>query len=285
MHSEAGRHLRKVQFQALRRYGLKKVCLSLVLCGAATALIVGVALLRGQETGHEQYVSPWRTPWTYEQEPQWGELDPEYAACNGKEQSPIDIRNTQKADLPPLVFEFKNGPLRFVTNNRYTIRVNYRPGNGNFLNVGDKRYELVQFHFHHPSEEYINGKAPYPMIVHLMYKASDGGIAGVTVFVKSGAGNSTVQKVWDHMPDKEGGEEVTGVKLNPGGLVPSEMVNSYYMYMGSLSAPPCTEGVTWFILKHPVELSSKQIEAFARLFPNDARPLKPLNGRVVKESE
>jgi carbonic anhydrase len=142
----------------------------------------------------------------------------------------------------------------------------------------------VQFHFHHPSEEHINGKAPYPMTVHLMYKASDGGIAGVTVFVRPGSSNSAVQKVWDHMPEKEGGEEVTGVEFNPGGLVPAESIKSYYMYMGSLSAPPCTEGVIWFILKPPLEMSSGQIDAFAKLYPNDARPLQPLNGRVVKES-
>lgn len=262
---------------------MKKCGLLFGLCGVGTVLIVG--LLRAQDTGHEQYVSPWRTPWTYEQEAHWSDLDPLYAACNGKEQSPVDIRNTEQTDLPPLTFQSKNAPLRFVTNNRYTIRVNYHPGNGNFLIVADKRYELVQFHFHHPSEEYINGKAPYPMIVHLMYKASDGGVAGVTVFVKSGSSNSTVQKVWDHMPEKEGGEEVTGVGFNPGGLVPAENIKGYYMYMGSLSAPPCTEGVTWFVLKRPLELSGKQIDAFAKLFPNDARPLQPLNGRVVKESQ
>jgi carbonic anhydrase len=263
---------------------LKKVCPSVVLYGVA-AVLIGFGRLRAQDAGHEHYVSPWRTPWTYEQEAHWGELDPEYAACNGKEQSPIDIRSAQKTDLPALTFEFKTTPLRFVTNNRYTIRVNYHPGNGNFLIVGDKRYELMQFHFHHPSEEYINGKAPYPMTVHLMYASSNGSVAGVTVFVTPGSNDSTVQKVWEHMPEKEGGQEVSGVELSPGGLVPSEKVNSYYVYMGSLSAPPCTEGVTWFVLKHPIELSSKQIDAFVTLFPNDARPLQPLNGRIVKESE
>jgi carbonic anhydrase len=257
----------------------------LVLCGVGAVLMASFGVLRAQDAGPEQYTSPWRTPWTYEQEAHWSELDPEYALCNGKEQSPIDIRNTEKADLPVLAFESRSAPLRFVTNNRHTIRVNYHPGNGNLLIVGNKRYELVQFHFHHPSEEYINGRAPYPMVVHLMYKASDGSVAGVTVFVKSGASNSTVQKVWDHMPDKEGGEGVSGVELNPGALLPAEKIKSYYTYMGSLSAPPCTEGVTWFILKHPLDMSSKQIEAFAKLFPNDARPLKPVNGRVVKERE
>jgi carbonic anhydrase len=241
--------------------------------------------LRAQESEHEQYVSPWRTPWTYEGAAHWSDLDPEYASCNvGREQSPIEIRNAEKADLPLLKFEFKNAPLRPVTNNRYTIRVNYHPGNGNVLLTEDKQYELVQFHFHHPSEEPIDGKR-YPMEVHLMYRAGDGSVAGVTALVGSGSANSTVQKIWDHMPKTEGQQEVTGVDFSPAGLLPSEQDSSYYMYMGSLSAPPCTEGVTWFILKHPVKMSKEQIDAFAKLFPNDARPLQPLNGRVVKSSQ
>lgn len=126
---------------------MQKWYMSSVLYGMVAVSVSGFGLLRAQEAEHEQYVSPWKTPWTYEQEPHWAELDQEYAACNGKEQSPIDIRNTQKTDLPLLKFESKNAPLRFVTNNRYTIRVNYHPGNGNFLIVGDRRYELVQFHF------------------------------------------------------------------------------------------------------------------------------------------
>lgn len=259
--------------------------------GLITALLVivtGTLVLAGlcaQEAEHEQYVSPWKTPWTYEGAAHWSDLDPEYAACNaGREQSPIEIRNAQKADLPLLKFEFKDAPLRPVINNRYTIRVNYRPGNGNLLLAANKQYELVQFHFHHPSEEPVDGKR-YPMEVHLMYRSGDGSVAGVTTFVESGSANSTVQKLWDHMPKTEGQQEVTGVEFSPAALLPSARDSSYYMYMGSLSAPPCTEGVTWFVLKHPVEMSEEQIDAFARLFPNDARPLQPVNGRVVKQSQ
>jgi len=243
------------------------------------------AVLQSQNSEHEEYKSPWRTAWTYEEAARWSELDPQYALCNtGKHQSPIDIKNAQEANLPTLTFESKSSVIRYVINNRYTIRVNYHPGNGNVLITGHKRYQLTQFHFHHPSEEQINGKA-YPMEIHLMYQAEAGDVAGVTVFVEVGSANPTVRKLWEHMPRSEGQEEVSGVDLSPADLLPSEQVHSYYMYIGSVTAPPCTEGVTWFILKQPVHISAEQIDAFAKLFPNDARPLQPLNGRVVKASQ
>jgi carbonic anhydrase len=233
----------------------------------------------------------WKTHWTYEGATgaeHWGDLDPEYAACKaGKEQSPIDIRNAEKGELPVLRFEYKNGPLKYLINNGYTIRVNYydAPGSGNFLIVGDKRYQLTQFHFHRPSEEYIHGK-PYDMEIHLMHQASDGKVAGVTVLLRAGSANATIQKIWDHMPKTEGkeeAEEIAGVQVNPAALLPHDA--AYYMYMGSLTAPPCSEGVTWFVLKNPVEISAEEIDAFAKLYPHDVRPLQPLNGRVVKESQ
>jgi carbonic anhydrase len=194
-----------------------------VAVSTVVAAVFGPAGSQGQEAGHEQYVSAWRTAWDYEGArgaEHWTELDPQYAPCNvGKEQSPIDIRKAEKADLPALRFEWKAGPLKYVINNRYTIRVNYQAANGNFLLGGDERYELTQFHFHRSSEEYINGK-PYDMEVHLMYQARDGKVAGVTVFVKPGSANPTIQKVWEHMPKTEGQEEVAGVEMSPVGLVP-----------------------------------------------------------------
>ena len=239
-----------------------------------------------QDTEHaHKYISPWRTPWTYEGAGHWSDLDPEYAACDiGKEQSPIDIRNAQTAELPALRFDYKSGPLKYVINNGHTIRVNYHdtPENGNFLIAGDKRYQLTQFHFHHPSEEYIHGK-PYDMVVHLMHQASDGNVAGVAVLLKAGSANATIQRIWQHMPKIEGQEEVAGVEVNPAGLLPADA--GYYTYMGSQTAPPCNEGVTWFVLKTPVEISAEEINAFAKLYPHDVRPIQPLNGRVVKESQ
>jgi carbonic anhydrase len=233
------------------------------------------------------YVSPWKTPWDYagpRGNDHWADLDPAYAACNGKEQSPIDIRTTQKATLPALRFEYHSGPLQYVINNAHTIRVNYyAPGSGDFLVVGDERYQLTQFHFHRPSEEYVRGKQ-YDMVLHLMHQTSDGKVAGVAVLLKAGAANRAVQEIWDHMPATEGQNLVSGLDLNPASMLPGNTA-AYYMYQGSVTAPPCTEGVTWFVLKTPITVSPEQIGAFAKLYPNDVRPLQPLNGRIVKESK
>ncbi len=129
-------------------------------------------------------LAQWKTRWSYEGAtgaPHWAELDPDYAACNGGEQSPIDIRDAEMAELRAIRFEYKRGPLKYLINNGYTIRVNYHdaPGGGSFLIAGGKRYQLTQFHFHRPSEEYIRGK-PYDMVVHFMHEASDGPIGSAT---------------------------------------------------------------------------------------------------------
>jgi carbonic anhydrase len=229
----------------------------------------------------------WKTPWSYrgaDGPAHWGDLDPAYATCKlGKGQSPIDIRRPVKANLPALRFEYKSGPIRIINNGYTAVRVNYPAGNGNFLIVGSKRYELTQFHFHHPSEELINDK-PYDMVIHFMHESSGGKVAGVAVLVKAGSANATIEKLWQHMPKTPGKEqEVAGVEVNPGGLLPPD--TAYYTYQGSLTAPPCTEGVTWFVLKTPVEISAAQIKSFAKLYPHDVRPPQPLNARIVKESQ
>jgi carbonic anhydrase len=247
-------------------------------------VLVGAAVLAPPGPGGQ-----WKTKWSYEGPAgaeHWGDLDPDYTVCKvGKEQSPIDIRNAEKAELPIIRFEYKSGPLKFLINNGYTIRVNYHdaPGRGNFLIVGNKRYQLTQFHFHRPSEEYIRGK-PYDMVVHLMHQASDGEVVGVAVLLKAGNANATIQKLWEHMQKAEGKEEeIAGVEVNPTGLLPHD--TAYYTYMGSLTAPPCSESVRWFVLKTPVDISTEEISAFAKLYPHDVRPIQPLNGRVVKESQ
>jgi carbonic anhydrase len=253
----------------------------LLLLPAACASALGMA---DPDTPHK-YVSPWRTPWTYEGargSDHWADLDPQYAACKGKAQSPIDIREAQKTDLPALRFDYRSSPIPYVTNNGATIRVNYEaPGSGIFLIVGDTRYQLTQFHFHRPSEEYIHGKA-YDMVLHLMHQSSDGKVAGVAVLLKAGRANSTIANLWAHMPMAEGEVKVDGLEINPLDLVP--LKRGYYTYSGSQTAPPCNEGVTWFVLKTPVEISTQQIEAFATLYPHDVRALQPLNGRIVQES-
>lgn len=252
---------------------------------AAAVLVPSPAQARDAEGSHP-YVSPWKTPWDYagpRGNAHWSELDPAYAACDGKEQSPIDIRNTEKAALPALRFDYHSAPIQYVINNGHTIRVNYyEPGSGDFLIFEGMRYQLTQLHFHRPSEELVNGKS-YDMVLHLMHATSDGKVAGVAVFLKAGKANPAVQELWDHMPAAEGQNVVGALELNPMDLLPADTA-AYYLYMGSVTAPPCTEGVTWFVLKKPITVSRAQIRAFAALYPDDVRPPQPLNGRVVKES-
>jgi carbonic anhydrase len=229
----------------------------------------------------------WKTPWDYagpRGPAHWSALDPAYAACDGHEQSPIDIRATMTADLPALRFEYASGPLEGLTDNGKTIRVNYHaPRNENFLIVGGDRYRLTQFHFHRPAEELVGGKQ-YDMVLHLMHEASDGRVAGVAVLLTAGRANAAVERLRDHMPNVVGREDsVPGVDIDPAALLPR--TPGYYTYSGSLTAPPCTEGVTWFVLKTPVELSAAQIAAFAKRYPHDVRPVQPLNGRVVKATK
>lgn len=247
------------------------------LTAAALAMLVGIPA-----------GSQWTIPWAYEGSrgvEHWSELDPSYAACSGRQQSPIDIRGAVKAKLPPLRFDYKSEPLKDLINNGYTIRVNYHdaPGAGSALIIGGERYQLTQLHFHRPSEETIDGKRA-PMVLHLMHTSASGKVIGVAVLLTEGKPNATVQKIWDHMPMVKGDEyEVPGVAIDPAAMLPSTL--GYYSYMGSVTAPPCTEGVQWIILKTPVEVSRAQVAAFAKLYPHDIRPLQPLNGRVVQESE
>lgn len=213
----------------------------------------------------------------------WAGLDTAYATCEaGHQQSPIDIQNTTKVELPALRFEYKSGPLKIINNGHTAVRVNYTRSE-DFLLVGDKRYQLTQFHFHRPSEEYIHGK-PYDMAIHFMHQAADGKVAAVVVLLKVGNTSTAIQQLWKYMPKTEGNEEeIAGVEFNPAALLPDDA--AYYTYPGSLTAPPCTEGVTWFVLKTPVNISADEIDAFAKFYPHDVRPLQPLNGRIVKENK
>lgn len=239
--------------------------------------ILGACLATGQDgktPGHE---------WSYgdEKGPQrWGDLSPEYATCKaGQQQSPINIRNSKKVPLPLIRFEYKPSAFKIV-NTGHSIQVNYDPGS--FISVGDKRYELRQFHFHHPSEEQIEGMA-YDMVVHLVHADSEGRLAVVAILIKTGISNPTIQKLWDYLPVDGGSERTVGeMKVNAANLLPQSF--GYYTFEGSLTTPPCSEGVKWFVLKTPLEISSQQVTAFAKLYPHNTRPIQPLNGRMIIES-
>jgi carbonic anhydrase len=221
--------------------------------------------------------------WSYEgkEDPEhWGSIDPAFATCKtGHNQSPIDIHRTKLADLPELKFDYKAVPLS-ITNNGHTIMVNY--ASGSTLTVGDKTYTLKQFHFHHPSEEHINGKS-FDLVGHLVHADADGHLAVVAVLFNVGVSNTLVETLWKNMPsEKDKTVDISSVSVNVEDLIPSS--HGYYTYSGSLTTPPCTEGVTWYILKSTSSLSNEQLATFTKLYPHDNRPTQNLYKREVLES-
>lgn len=209
----------------------------------------------------------------------WGEMDSGFATCKlGKEQSPIDIRNAQKGALAPLAFGYTPSGAE-VVNNGHTIQVNLT--DAGVLTLDGVPYKLVQFHFHTPSEERINGKT-YPMVAHLVHKNADGKLAVVGIMLKEGKPNTALKAVFDNLPHTEGAKKTLEGNFNVADMLPVEQ--GYYKYIGSLTTPPCSEGVRWQVLKQPIEVSKAQINAFRKLYKLNARPVQPLNGRKVEQS-
>jgi carbonic anhydrase len=208
---------------------------------------------------------------------EWGELDPAFATCQlGKLQSPIDIRGAKAADLPAIKFDYKPSPLR-VIDNGHSIQVNYAPGSS--IDVGGTRYELVQFHFHKPSEEKIDGKA-HAMVAHLVHKGADGKLAVVAVLLDAGGTNPTIDTIWKNLPQEKGKEATVNATIDAATLLPAD--HGYYTFQGSLTTPPCSEDVRWFVLKTPVKVAGSEITAFGKIYPMNARPSQPLNGRTLE---
>jgi carbonic anhydrase len=222
--------------------------------------------------------------WTYDGEhgpAHWGALATDYETCKlGTLQSPIDIRGAKAAPLPAIGFAYKPSPLQIVDNG-HTVQVTYAPGS--FITVGEKKYELLQFHFHHPAEEKVNGKS-YPFVAHLVHKSAEGKLAVVAVLMVNGKPNPIIAAIWKSLSGEKGKESAPeGVTVNVADLLPAE--RGYYTFIGSLTTPPCSEGVTWFVLKTPAQVSRSEVAVFARLFPNNTRPIQPLNGRLVEMTE
>ena len=211
----------------------------------------------------------------------WANLSRTYHDCSwGHTQSPIDIWGATKTSLPAIQFEYRDAPLRIV-NNGHTIQINYAPGSQ--IVVGGKKYQLLQFHFHRPSEEHVRGQA-YDMTLHLVHADDRGKLAVVAVLMTHGPTNQTLQKIWAHLPNTKGQEQqFSSVTINAAALLPKAI--GYYTFMGSLTTPPCSEGVTWFVLKTPTEISPEQISVFANIYPHNARPIEPTGLRTISESE
>jgi carbonic anhydrase len=195
----------------------------------------------------------------------------------GLEQTPIDLTTSIKGEPGVVSLNYKSVAARIV-NNGHTIQANIEPGCS--CTIGSAKYDLLQFHFHHPSEHLLAGK-PFDLECHFVHKAQNGALAVVGVFIQPGAKNADLAAVFDVMPAQEG-EARASVAINPAALMPGE--GGYFRYMGSLTTPPCAEGLTWTVYKQPIEASPDQIKQFASLFANNARPIQRRNRRFLIET-
>jgi len=242
-----------------------KLVLATLLSGV---LFSGIALAAGD-----------KTTWSYEGDEgpaNWGELSPDYTRCkSGKNQSPIDINTSKTVKLADIKFSYNAAPID-VLNNGHTIQVNY--AKGSTINVGGKTYQLLQFHFHSPSEHHVNGK-PYDMVAHLVHQASDGQLGVIGVMMKVGKANPVIASIWNHMPKKAGEHNKITDTVNVADLLPKK--HSYFNYSGSLTTPPCSEGVNWMVLQTPIEVSAEQVASFTSIFAKSVRPVQEVNGRII----
>ena len=216
-------------------------------------------------------------------DPHWaydGDLGPahwgvDYPVCGtGQSQSPIDIRGPFEKTLHMISTAYTTGPLQII-NNGHTLQVKVAPGSKMMVNA--EPYELVQFDFHRPSEEKIDG-TPQAMVIHFVHKNEEGKLVVLGVLLKEGMENQVIKSIWANAPQIAGPMVAdTKTTINPNDLLPTE--KSFFEFSGSLTTPPCTEGVTFFILKKPMHISKEQVAAFP--FSMNARPSQPLNGRKV----
>ena len=206
----------------------------------------------------------------------WGELSPEYAACgSGAAQSPIDVDTVKEENLVNLAFNYNPSNVN-ILNNGHTVEVVYDPGSS--FTVDGEQYDLKQFHFHAPSEHTVDGQFA-AIELHLVHETADGKKAVVAVLINEGAANPAFTPVWRHLPATETAETTYDVPVNAASFLPADQTT--FRYAGSLTTPPCTEGVSWFIMIHPVEMSAEQIAAFQAIYDGNHRPVQPVNDRTI----
>jgi len=262
----------------MSRFTLKLValCISLTFA-AAPSLGADKKDAKGHDKGGAH--------WTYAGETgpaKWGYLEEDFAECKlGHNQSPIDIpdASTRKGNLPSLRIQYKPTAARIIDNG-HTIQVNVDPGNT--FSVGDKSYQLLQFHFHKPSEEKINGKA-HDMVAHLVHQAADGKLAVIAVLLDGGKDNPALKPVFASLPKQKDKEVPLKGPIDVVKLLPND--TGYYSFTGSLTTPPCSESVSWFVLKTPSTVSAESLAKFAKIYPMNARPVQPLNGREITATQ
>jgi carbonic anhydrase len=243
----------------------------------AVALSLGVALIGGATAATAA------ASWTYSGPTganHWGTLDASYATCvDGSAQTPINIVKTKKAKLKNLAFSYATGEAG-IFNNGHTVEAEplTAPANTSSVSISGVSYNFLQFHFHAPSEHEINGMH-YPLEIHFVNKSADGKLAVVGVFVKRGAANEAWQPFIDNMLKATATAEDTKVELDWAAMLPA--AKTTLRYDGSLTTPPCSEGVKWNIFNHAITMSAAQINTFLEAYSGNNRPVQPTNGRVV----
>ncbi len=241
----------------------------------ASIIVTAIAVASCSKT--EDIVTPEATHWNYEH-PDWQTQG--YSECAGTIQSPIDIqtKSTIKTDLPDLAFNYNAFPIKIVDNG-HTLQVN---NNGtNSLSYNGKTYAFKQFHFHYHSEHLLDGAAS-DMEMHLVHQEpTSGALLVVGYFLKKGAENPLFASVLANWPKEHETEVTTTTSIDMNSILPAD--KRYYTYVGSLTTPPCSQGVTFFIMKSPLEVSSAQLDQFKAHYDHDARPVQSLNSRLVYE--
>jgi carbonic anhydrase len=208
----------------------------------------------------------------------WSKLDKRFQMCeNGLNQSPINITRPIDASLTPLVFEGTAKATKFI-NNGHSLQVDFQ--SGNYVSIDDKKYGLKQINFHTPSENQINGKS-FPMEAQLIHADSNNDLAVIAVMFQEGDDNIVLNKLLRNLPEKahdqfEIKSEVIAYEILP-------LIQEYYKFNGSLTTPPCTEGVKWIVMKEAVKISSSQLKDFSSIMHKNARNIQKLNARIILE--
>jgi carbonic anhydrase len=252
----------------------------------ALALIIGLLTYQPSEaksakdSSHGKSKSHAAKPhWSYEGKTgpsHWGSMQAEYSACSkGTRQSPINISKTSDTKRSPLNFKYRRTRSLTILNNGHAIQINQRKGS--LLHLGSTEYDLLQIHFHSPSEHNINGKS-FPMEAHFVHRDTDGNLGVVGLMIKVGKHNNALDNLWKVMPKTKKKEKLS-VAYNIADLLPAD--KSYYRYAGSLTTPPCTENVTWLVLKTPIEIDSTQLKAYRAVMHHTNRPLQKRNNRLI----
>lgn len=222
--------------------------------------------------------------WSYEGEAgpdAWGDLDEEFATCSiGEAQSPIAIDNTSAANLTDVRIEFGTISPLTIVNNGHTIQIT--PSGGNTARIGSATYDLLQFHFHTPSEHVLDGQQEV-MELHLVLRNANGSLAVLGLLLREGTENVTLEPVFANLPNAAGEELTVDAEIDLMQLLPAG--SPTYRYSGSLTTPPCSEGVEWIVFATPVEVSPDQAAAFADVVGPNARPVQPANDRTILEDQ